>query len=340
MMELESKHIQAPELYGNHWLNAEPVSLRGQSREVFLIDFWDYTCINCIRALPYIQEWHRKYLDFGLTVVGVHTPEFDFATSLERVQKAVEQFKVEYAVMLDNEAKMWNAYAVRFWPTRCLVDRDGYIRFVQHGEGGYMEFERALQQLLIEAGCHRELPPLTIPFRDEDQTGVVCFHATSELFLGYLRGALGNPEGYNPESTLEYSDPGIYFPERFYAAGKWMNERQSLRFDGEAEEQGTIMLPYQASGVNAVMGSRDGSLCEVNIQQNGQPLAMEIYGEDVASGPGGVTSLVVDAPRMYQLVRNKEFGSHLMKLTTSNTQLEIFSFSFTTSVIPELILSN
>jgi thiol-disulfide isomerase/thioredoxin len=159
-MDLESKYIHAPELYGNHWLNAEPVSLHERSGEVVLIDFWDYTSINCIRALPYIQEWHRKYQEFGLTVVGVHTPVFDFAGSLERVQTAVEHFKVEYPVMLDNEAKMWSAYNIHFWPTRCLVDRDGFIRYMQHGEGGYLEFERALQQLLIEAGCHRELPPL------------------------------------------------------------------------------------------------------------------------------------------------------------------------------------
>jgi thiol-disulfide isomerase/thioredoxin len=339
-MALEPKHIHAPELYGSFWLNSEPISLRKNDGEVILIDFWDYTCVNCIRTFPYIQEWQKKYKIFGLTVVGVHTPEFEFGTSPERVQKAIENFKITYPVMLDNESIIWNAYAVRYWPTRCLVDRDGYIRFIQHGEGGYVEFERAIQQLLSEAGSHGELPSLTIPFREEDRPGVVCFRPTSEMFFGYLRGALGNPEGYNPESTLEYTDPGIYLPERFYAAGKWMNERQCLRFDGSEGEDGAIHLPYQAREVNAVMGSRDGSLCEVAVQQNGKPLPKELSGEDIVHLPQHQSSLFVDTPRMYSVVRNKEFGSHMLKLNTSNPNLEIYSLSFTTSVIPELISTN
>ncbi|MGD1045393.1 MAG: redoxin domain-containing protein [Bacteroidota bacterium] len=339
-MELEPKHIHAPELYGSFWLNSKPISLRDHSGEVVLVDFWDYTCVNCIRTLPYIQEWQKKYKAFGLTIVGVHTPEFEFAASPERVQKAIEKFKITYPVMLDNEAIIWNVYSIRYWPTRCLIDRDGYIRFVQHGEGGYVEFERALQQLLSEAGSHGELPALTVPFREEDHAGAVCFRPTSELYLGYLRGALGNTEGYNPESTLEYTDPGIYLPERIYATGKWMNERQCLRFDGSGGEDGAILLPYQAREVNAVMGSRDGSICEVAVQQNSQPLREEISGEDIIQFPKQLSSFFVDTPRMYMIVRNKEFGSHLLKLTTSNPNLEIYSFSFTTSVIPELISTN
>ena len=180
-MEIEAKHTQAPELYGNFWLNSEPIALRDYSGEVVLIDFWDYTCVNCIRTLPYIQEWQKKYKPFGLMVVGVHTPEFEFAASPENVQKAVENFKITYPVMLDNEALIWNAYSVHHWPTRCLIDRDGYIRFIQHGESDYVEFERAIQQLLNEAGSHGELPVLTIPFRDEDQNGAVCFRPNKRI---------------------------------------------------------------------------------------------------------------------------------------------------------------
>ena len=339
-MELEPRHIHAPELFGNFWLNSEPISLREHTGEVILIDFWDYTCINCIRALPYLQEWQKKYKAFGLIVIGVHAPEFDFAASQEHVRKALDHFKINYPVMLDNDAIIWNAYSIRYWPTRCLIDRDGYIRFVQHGEGGYIEFERAIQQLLNEAGSHCELPALTVPFREEDHAGAVCFRPTSELYLGYLRGALGNPEGYNPESTLEYTDPGIYLPERFYATGKWMNERQCLRFDGSEGEDGAILLPYQACEVNAVMGSRDGSVCEVKLRQNGEALAMHIRGDDIAQASDDSTSVFIDTPRMYQLIRNSEFGSNLLKLSTSNPNLEIYSFTFTTCVIPELISTN
>jgi thiol-disulfide isomerase/thioredoxin len=339
-LEREPKHIIAPELYGSFWLNSEPIALHEHRGEIILIDFWNYTSIKCIRTLAYIQEWQKKYKAFGLIVVGVHTPEFEFASSFEHVQNAVKKFNINYPVMLDNEAFIWNSYSVREWPTRCLIDRDGYIRFVQHGEGGYVEFERGIQQLLSEAGSRGELPELTVPFREEDRAGAVCFHPTSNLYLGYLRGALGNPEGYNPESTLEYSDPGIYLPERFYATGKWMNERQCLRFDGSEGDTGAILLPYQACEVNAVMGSRNGSLCEVAVQQNDLPLIKEIFGEDIVLFPKQHTSLFVGIPRMYTIVRNKEFENHILKLSTSNPNLEIYSFSFTTSVIPELISEN
>jgi thiol-disulfide isomerase/thioredoxin len=339
-MEIESKHIQAPELYGNHWLNSEPVSIRESENRVTLLDFWDYSCTNCLRALPYVKDWHRKYAEFGLSVVGVHTPEFHFASDIENVRKAAERLTISYPIVLDNDALIWSAYGVRIWPTRILVDKDGIIRFIQHGEGGYLEFERALQQLLVEAGCHGELPDLTTPLRDEDRPGVVCYRPTGEIYLGYLRGAMGNPEGYNPESTIEYSDPGIYLSDRFYASGKWMNERECLRFDGEGNERGTIILPYQAQEVNAVMGSRDGSKCEVTLDHDNLPLVQGAQGDDVVKSPADITSVVVDAPRMYQLVKNKDFGSHLLKLRASNLNLEIYSFAFTTGVIPELISTN
>lgn len=339
-MEIETKHIHAPELYGNYWLNSEPVSIRGSDNQVVLLDFWDYTCINCLRALPYINEWYHKYAEFGLTVIGVHTPEFHFGSEIEFVRKAIDRLKISYPVMLDNDAIIWSAYDVCYWPTRILIDKEGYIRFIQHGEGGYLEFERALQQLLVEAGCHGELPGLTAPLRTEDQPSVVCFRPTGEIYLGYLRGALGNPEGYNPESTIEYSDPGIYLSDRFYVSGKWMNERECLRFDGNEKETGIIILPYQAHDVHAVMSSRDGSLCEVTLEHDNLPLAKEVQGDDVVKSLDGTTSVFVDTPRMYRLVKNRDFGSHLLKLKVSSPNLEIYTFTFTTCVIPELIPTN
>jgi thiol-disulfide isomerase/thioredoxin len=339
-MEIESKHIQAPELYGNHWVNSEPVSIRESENQITLLDFWDYSCTDCLRALPYIKDWHRKYAEFGLSVVGVHTPEFHFASGVDNVRKAVERLQIPYPIVLDNDALVWTAYDVRHWPTRILVDKDGFIRFLQHGEGGYLEFERALQRLLVEAGCRGELPGLTMPLRDEDKPGAVCYRPTGEIYLGYLRGALGNPEGYNPESTIEYSDPGIYLSDRFYASGKWMNERECLRFDGEPKEGGAIILPYQAHEVNAVMGSRDGSLCEVALDHDNHPLVKETQGDDVVKSKDGATSVFVDEPRMYQLVKNKDFDSHLLKLKASSMNLEIYAFAFTTSIIPELISTN
>jgi thiol-disulfide isomerase/thioredoxin len=335
----ESKHIHAPALYGNQWLNGAPISLHDLDGEVALIDFWDYTRINCIQAMPYLQEWHKKYRAMGLVMVGVHTPEFHFATDVLRVQQAVERFHIPYPVMLDNDALAWTAYEVRQLPSRFLIDKDGFIRFAQHGEGSYWEFERALQQLLAETGYRNELPELMLPIRDEDRAGAVCYRPTGEMKLGYLRGALGNTEGDSPESTIEYKDPKIYFPERLYAVGKWMNERECLRYDGEGDDLGSIIALYEANEVNVVMGSRDGSVCEVKLEQDQKPIEHSFCGDDVHTVAGNAI-VSVDIPRMYQLVNNKQFSHHLLTLTASNPNLEIYAFSFTTCAIPELIPTN
>jgi len=332
----DSKHIHAPTLYGNQWLNGAPISLHELDGEIALIDFWDYTRIACLRAMPYLHEWYCKYRERGLVVVGVHTPEFQFATDVANVQRAVEQLQIPYPVMLDNDGLAMMAYEVRQLPARFLVDKDGYISFAQQGEGNYWEFERALQQLLAEAGYRSDLPELMLPLREEDQAGVVCYHPTGEMKLGYLRSAVGNSEGTSPESTIEYCDPKIYFPERCYAIGKWMNGREYMRFDGAVGEYGSMMMLYEAKEVNVVMGSRDGSVCEVRLEHDGKPLEQSCAGEDAAFSKNEVI-IHVDIPRMYQLVNNKHFSRHLLKLTTSNPNLEIYALSFTTCAIPELI---
>jgi thiol-disulfide isomerase/thioredoxin len=337
-MELEAKHIHAPELYGDFWFNSEPVSLRALHGQVVLLDFWDYSCVNCVRTLDYIRAWAAKYAPYGLVTVGVHTPEFRFARNPELLGRAIAEAGIAYPVVSDNEAIIWTAYAVRSWPTRCLVDKDGFIRFLQQGEGGYNEFERALQQLLNESGYRGEFPELTEPKRDEDRPGAVCHRPTGEIYLGYLRGTIGNPEGYSPESTAEYADPGYYLSERFYAGGKWLNGREALRFNGGETESGTLTLSYEAREVNAVMGSRSGRPCEVMITQDGAALTDDISGGDVLPHSGG--RVRVDMPRMYRLVRNREFGPHQLRFTTTAQDLEVYTISFTTSVIPELVSKN
>src|SRR5512135_1387700 len=150
-MELESTTFHAPELYGDSWLNGEPVSIRDLRGRVALIDFWDYTSNHCIRSVPYLSDWAAKYRDFELVVIGVHTPEFKFGKTAGVVQRALERLGIQYPVILDNEALLWNAFGARTWPTKYLVDKDGFIRFTQQGEGNYQQFERALQQLIVQS---------------------------------------------------------------------------------------------------------------------------------------------------------------------------------------------
>ncbi|MGB2869635.1 MAG: redoxin domain-containing protein [Bacteroidota bacterium] len=339
-MEIEARQIHAPELYGNFWFNGEPVSVHELQGNVILVDFWDFSSINCIRTFPYLREWNRKYREFGLTTVGVHTPEFRFGRDPDELGRAIKQQGIEYPVVADNDAVIWSAYGNRQWPARYLIDKDGFIRMKQQGEGGYGQFEMAIQRLLVEAGYRGELPDLMKPVRDSDRTGSVSFRASGDLFLGYLRGNLGNNEGYNPESTIEYADPGYYLRERFYVQGKWRNEKEFLRFDGEPGEQGFITLQYEALEVNMVLSTSDGKEGGILVLQDGKPPAKEILGSDVTQADDGSVHGRVLFPQTYNLIRNTEFGPHTLRILTSSPNLEVYIFTFVSSVIPDLISTN
>ncbi len=140
----------APEFRGlTNWLNSKPIesmeSLRGK---VVLIDFWTYSCINCINTLPYVKKWHKKYADKGLVVIGVHAPEFKFERIPKNVVKAVKDYKLQYPIALDNGFKLWRAYRNRYWPAKYLIDKNGVVRFTHFGEGRYKETEAAIVALL------------------------------------------------------------------------------------------------------------------------------------------------------------------------------------------------
>jgi len=191
-----SETVLAPELEGGNWIQHGPVSLKElRDKAVVLIDFWDYTCVNCIRTLPYVVEWNRRYAKSGLVIVGVHAPEFSFAREGSHVAEAAARFGLEYPIVLDNEYAIWRAYSNRFWPAKYLIDSKGRIRYYHFGEGSYQESEVAIQGLLRELSPTVSLPPPMEPMRDTDQPGAVCYRVTPELYLGHARGQFGNPEG-------------------------------------------------------------------------------------------------------------------------------------------------
>lgn len=337
-MEPSPKHIHAPELYGDFWYNSEPVSIRALRGYVVLVDFWDYTSVYCARTLPYVKEWYRKYQEFGLVVIGVHTPEFQFGKKPAHVERAIREAGIDYPVVMDNEAIIWSAFANRDWPTKYLIDKDGFIRYMHQGEGGYEQFERAIQALLSEAGVRGELPQLTEPLRDTDRPSTVCFRPTNEMYLGYLRGTIGNVEGYSPESTVEYTDPGLYLPGRCYAQGRWKNDRECIQFNGD--EEGYVTFLYDALEVNGVISAEGGKQSKFIVEQDGKMLNEVNKGDDIFLTAEGTSVLWVTRPRMYNIIKNREFGSHLVKLRTTSPMLSVYAFSFVTCAIPELISNN
>ena len=337
--EIPGRTIKSHELYGDFWLNSEPVPISALGGRVVLVEFWDYTCINCVHTLPYVREWHRRYERHGLVVVGVHTPKHPFARNPEEVQKAIERFGITYPVVLDNQYLISTKYDNRFWPAIYLIDKHGYVRFQSIGEGNYLAIEHAIQTLLYDAGVREDLPVLMDAVREEDMVGAVCYRSTPELFTGYIRGSIGNVEGYSPESVVDYHDPGFYVEGKFYADGAWMNDRNCLRLTGESTT-GHIIFRYLALEANAVIKPEREAGFEVTITQDDRYLTEGNKGDDVVLGGDGRSYFVVRDPKMYSVVKNKEFGEHTVRLSAQSGSFGLYALTFVSCVIPETVSNN
>jgi thiol-disulfide isomerase/thioredoxin len=328
---LEQRIIRAPEFGPGTWLNTEsPLTLSGLRGQVVLVDFWEYSCLNCLRTLPYLKEWHWRYAGKGLVIVGVHSPEFPFGRERQQIEQAVRELDIPYPVLMDNDFKTWDAYANRFWPAKYLIDQHGYVRYQSHGEGGYSEFEQAIQAALRESDPELELPAIMAPLREEDKPGAVCYRPTPELHAGLERGALGNPEGYAGGLPMVYRLPRQRMAGAFYVSGAWKAGEQHLMYQGQTE--GLIHVPYEAVEVNAVLSPHIEAVermlhpktVGVEIWQDELPLGEERRGMDVM--PEG--RVLVDRPRMYNLIRNPGFEAHELTLRVKSRGFALYAFSF------------
>ncbi|MEX2247184.1 MAG: redoxin domain-containing protein [Dehalococcoidia bacterium] len=333
-MQEEQGPVHAPEFpAGAVWLQGGPLRMAELRGRPVLIDFWDYTCINCIRTLPYVKEWHRRYASLGLTVVGVHAPEFSFARESGNVQRAVREHGIEYPVVLDNDYAIWQAYANRYWPAKYLIDGEGYIRGYHFGEGGNRETEEALQALLRESFPQILLPGVMEPVRDEDRAGATCYRVSPELYLGYQRGSIGNVVGLEADKPAIYRDPGKHMDGHAYLDGEWLlaGEYLARPAGAGASVESRVTVPYLAKDVNLVVHPPTyGGAATIRVLQDGAPLADEDAGADVKGG-----AVTVDAARMYRLVSNREIDRHELTLATASDGVALYAFTFTSCVMAE-----
>lgn len=319
----KSQFRTAPELRGiSNYINTEPIALADVKGKVVLVDFWTYSCINCIRTIPYLNAWHDKYADDGLVIVGVHTPEFDFEKNPANVQAAVEKYGIEYPVVQDNDRETWKAYENRYWPRKYLVDDEGFIRYDHIGEGAYEETERVIQALLQEraANLGMTVDIDTSTSNPEDAQSVNFGRIyTPELYFGYeyARMQLGNPEGFKPEQTVTYTlaDDAEITRNRIYLSGDWANRADSMELKST---EGKIVLKYSAKAVNIVAGGTG----TVHVAVDGQQLAEP--GADV--GEDG--SFEVDGQRLYNLVSHARYGEHTLVIDVAGEGFEIYTFTF------------
>ncbi len=340
LTELLPRSSKAPALYADFWLNGDPVIVSALQGSVILLFFWDFSDAQSLRFLPYVQEWSRKYQPFGLVTVGVHTPRFPFAKNPDDVEKALARLDVRFPVAMDNEGFIASGYGVRSIPMGIIIDKYGYVRTLIHGDGSFLSAERSLQACVYDIGMLDELPSLTNPIRDIDREGSIVYHPTPELKAGYRYGSLGNVEGYAPESLVDYADPGIYVDGKLYAEGIWMNGRDSLQLAMPVKQEGQIIVSYQGTDVSGVFGSEGGSRVRLSVLQDNEPLTRMNRGSDIRIGKDGSSVLVIEEPRLYNILQNKEFGEHVLRLSASGEDLAVYALSFGTSLIPDLISTN
>ena len=343
---LDPRIVHMPPLAEGEWLNGRPLVPNQLRDKVILIDFWDYTCINCLRTLPYLKQWHQRYAEHGLVIIGIHTPEFRFAQFQTHLAAAIAEYEIPYPILLDNGNENWSRFATKAWPTKFLVDPDGYIRFKRQGEGHYQETEQAIQTLLRLQKPDVPLPDLLPPLRAEDASGAVCYRPTPELHAGFqggglFGGALGNSEGYLPNNFVIYRLPSVreWREGQFYVDGIWRAWPEALAFAGE--QGGEIVLPYSAVSVNAVLAPTADpveSALEmkptdadpvVEVVQDGRFLTTLQAGRDVIFEENGRSFVRVERPRMINLINNPSFESHTLRLMFQARGLALYTFTFT-----------
>jgi len=313
----------APDLEGiAHYLNTTPEKLTEEIKDkVVLYDIWTYSCINCVRTLPYITAWNDKYADQGLLIVGIHSPEFEFEKDPKNVEMAIGKYGIKYPVVLDNDMETWKAFENNYWPRKYIADHEGYIRYDHIGEGDYQKTEKIIQQLLEERSTSLGIEMISnAPFVDIEEFEHSMFR-TPELYFGYKfaqnRNQLGSEEGFQPGKTISYSEPDNIDLHKFYLTGDWKNYEDSMEL---ISETGTIKILYNAKEVNIVTEND----AELEIFLDGKPIPTEYAGKDITS----VNTLQVTEAGLYNIINSESSASHVMEINVTGKGFQIFTFTF------------
>ena len=316
---------KAPELTGiEGYINSNSsLTMASLEGKVVLVDFWTYSCINCIRTLPYLEAWYQKYGPMGFVIVGVHAPEFDFEKNLSNVQQAVEQYGITYPVVLDSDHLTWDAYSNLYWPEDYLVDANGYIRDQHIGEGDYNTTEAQIQELLRERDS--SLRPGTLIYSNVSAAQVdFSSIGTPEIYLGYgyARAPLGNPEGFQAGQAVSYSLPQAISPNRVYLNGTWQNNQDNMEL---VSDTGEIVLEFQARNANMVAGASGNSTLGLSL--NGVVPAQDELGSDARLVEGNA-QVDVGNERLYSLINESGYSEQMIRLTVRGPGFRIYTFTF------------
>ncbi|MCJ8191854.1 cytochrome c biogenesis protein DipZ [Sphingomicrobium aestuariivivum] len=280
------------------WINSPPLTAADLEGKVVLIDFWTYSCINCIRAVPYVRSWHERYAGDGLVVIGVHTPEFAFERKRANVEKAVRDARITYPVALDNRWSIWRAFDNRYWPAHYLIDARGRLRYHHFGEGSYDKTEAAIRMLLAEAGKPVGAAADGPDFAAQEMQAARTAGRTPETYVGWKRMANNANEGIDRNASARYRFPDPLAPDQWGFGGTWTVEpRRAVTRADNAD----IVMNFAARDLNLVLGSDDGQPRRFRLLLDGKAPGKDAGVDVDAGGYGTITD-----ERLYQLVRQED----------------------------------
>ncbi|HET9354633.1 MAG TPA: cytochrome c biogenesis protein DipZ [Sphingomicrobium sp.] len=319
--DLTDKGPMPPLAGANLWLNSPPLTREQLKGKVVLVDFWTYSCINCIRTIPHVQAWYERYAADGLVVIGVHTPEFAFERDPANVRRAIADFGVTYPVAVDNEWTIWRAFNNRYWPAHYLVDANGRLRRFHFGEGGKDETEGAIRRLLAEAGRRpdqrrAEVAAAGAAIASSGQA------ATRETYLGFGRAEnFTSPGGFARGSSKVYAAPPALALGQWAYAGPWAVSYQR----GRSEAAGaSLSIRFKARDLHLVLGSPGGRPVRFRVTLDGQVPGADA-GLDIDHGGNGT----IRGQRLYQLVRHRGGArERSFTITFQDAGAEAYAFTF------------
>jgi len=306
------------------WLNSAPLTAEGLRGKVVLVDFWTYSCINCLRELPYIKAWAHKYGPAGLVIIGVHTPEFAFERVVGNVEKATKDLGVTYPVAVDSDYRIWSAFNNQYWPALYFIDGTGTIRHHHFGEGEYDDSERIIKQLLKEAGAKDVTPGLAQVSAEGVQAAASNLYQLSpETYVGYARAAhFSSPEALKKDKPARYTVPESLSADQWALGGNW-----KVTDEGAVLQQphGRIVYRFNGRDLHLVLGPmKNGQAVHFKVRLDGAEPG-DNKGADIgADGSGAVTE-----QRLYQLIRLVHPGAeHTVEIQFLDSGVEAFAFTF------------
>lgn len=301
---------QAPEFAGiDAWLNSVPLTMTSLKGKVVLVDFWTYSCINCVRTLPYLVEWDKKYRDKGLVIVGVHSPEFEFEKNQANVQAAIAKYGITYPVGLDNKLDSWTNFKNQYWPAHYLIDKEGKVVYTHFGEHAYNVIENNIRYLL---GLSKMEPEVSN--KDSQSSS-----QTPETYLGTARATnFSSPENING-LVQTFHMPDSLLLNKWALSGKWRVEKERII----AQEAGAkLRFHFTAKKVFVVLGSKNGKEVAVNVMFNGK-LPGDSSGQDAADG-----KLTVSNHALYEIIDQQSAKEGVLEITSEDPGLEAYAFTF------------